>query len=212
MAKYNVNDQIEFLKLACPDPFWSITAKQDHVEGQARIFITRTFPTDDLTEVRKFLERYSKDHNLYWPVNPPNRQMRKKAERQDLKELRYLHVDLDPIAGEDLDAEREKIYEALTTKLPPGVPEPSAILDSGGGYWGLWILSEPMKLDGTIALAEEAKLWNVALENAFNKVLPGRADGCHNIDRIARLPGSVNYPDQKKLAKGRRESEAKVVK
>jgi len=212
MTTFSVADQVAFLKLACPDPFWSITIKQDHVPGEARVFATRSFPTDDLTEVKAFLEKYSPDHNLYWPVNPPNRQMRKKAERQDLKELRYLHVDLDPLEGEDVEEERKRIYEALTTKLPAGVPEPTAIIDSGGGYWGIWALTEPMALDGSLAMAEEAKLYNLQLERLFNKALPGRADGCHNIDRIARLPGSVNYPDKRKLGKGRVEAKATLLK
>ena len=44
---------------------------------------------------------------------------------------------------------------------------------------------------------EEAARWNQQLEVTF------RADRCHNVDRIMRLPGTINIPDAKKLQKGR---------
>ena len=82
---------------------------------------------------------------------------------------------------------------------PPFIPEPSVILDSGGGYWAIWMLAEPQTLTGH-AEVDVLGRYNQALEAALG------ADACHNIDRIARLPGTVNIPDENKLRKGRRPS------
>ena len=37
------------------------------------------------------------------------------------------------------------------------------------------------------------------------------ADHCHNIDRVMRVPGTLNYPNAKKRAAGRTVSLAKVI-
>lgn len=73
------------------------------------------------------------------------------------------------------------------------------------GIQGLWRLREPVAIDGDLAAAEDAKRWNLQLEVLFG------ADSCHNVDRILRLPGTVNRPDAKKRAKGRVEALAEVV-
>ena len=79
------------------------------------------------------------------------------------------------------------------------------IIFSGGGYQGFWKLEESIPVDGDLALAEDAKRYNQQLE------LDLGADNCHDIDRIMRLPGTVNIPDAKKKKKGRVETLAKLV-
>lgn len=157
-----------------------------------------TFRAGQEGDVVDFLERAAEgDLNVYFSVNPPARDMTKKALRTDIARMTHLHVDLDPRTGEDPAKERERLLGLLTTNLPEGVPAPSAIVDSGGGYWGFWRLDEPFVIDGDEARYEEAKLYNLQLELLFG------ADSCHNVDRIARLPGTVNWPDKRKLKKGR---------
>ena len=51
-----------------------------------------------------------------------------------------------------------------------------------------------------------AARYNLALEQKF------QADRCHNIDRIMRLPGTLNIPDERKKKKGREIALACVVK
>ena len=116
-----------------------------------------------------------------------------------------LHVDIDPRAGEDLEAERARALGLLTTNLPAGVPAPTVIVFSGGGYQGFWRLEEPIPINGDLAQAEDAKRYNQRLETLFG------ADQCHNIDRIMRLPGTVNVPDERKAKKGRVPMLAHVV-
>jgi hypothetical protein len=184
---------------------WLLTALP--VERQSGLYSnTRTFYPNDQDSVVDWLKEYSGgDYNIYFSVNPPNREMHKKAERTDIKSLCYLHVDLDPRAGENIYQEQERIENLLLNERPAGVPEPTMVTFSGGGYWGFWRLDNPTDIDGDEQLYEEAKLYNLQLELLFG------ADSCHNVDRIARLPGTVNYPDKRKAAKGRVPSLASIT-
>jgi hypothetical protein len=193
---------LTFLKKVYPDGPWPLTAIKPDKKG----IQTRTFYPATEAECLKWLEQYNGKWNLYWLINPPMRDIDKKADREDIKEVAYLHVDIDPREREDLTEERERIYGLLTGRLPEGVPPPNFIIDSGGGYWGFWDPEPTIPVDGDLAKAEDAKLYNLKLEQLF-----GCADSCHNIDRIARLPGSVNIPDANKLKKGRKEAVAKVL-
>lgn len=138
--------------------------------------------------------------NLYFHVNPTKGPMTKKAAKTDISALEYLHVDLDPRNGEDRDTERERILGRLTGFSP----EPTFILDSGNGYQAFWRLKTPEPLGGE-ADTERVEGYNLQLEYELG------ADKCHNTDRLMRLPGTTNYPNAKKRAKGRTEAQATVV-
>lgn len=143
----------------------------------------------------------NKTHNIYFSINPTRKPLNKKAEKTDIARLEWLHVDIDPAAGEDFEQERERIKAMLTTKRPEGIPEPSIIIDSGNGFWGMFRLSEPLDIPPPTSETdkpwERAEAYNRHLETVF------RADHCFNIDRIARLPGLTNWPDANKRKKGR---------
>ena len=133
--------------------------------------------------------------------------MAKKAKATDIAALTYLHVDIDPRKWSAdveidkaayLDEERVRILSLLREGRPAGVPKPTAIVFSGGGYQAFWRLVEPLPLDGSPEAADKAKLWSQSLERQF-----GCADSVHNVDRIMRLPGTVNVPTKKKRDNGR---------
>lgn len=189
--KPNLPAAIEFLERWRPGGPWQLTAiKPDRQDIQ-----TRTF--DKSGGALEWLTKMVGSYNLYFTVNPLLRSLNKKAEREDVASLAWLHVDIDPRAGEDIDVERTRALELLTTKLPDGVPRPTCVVYSGGGYQGFWRLEEPLPIGGEEAKYEDAKLYNIQLEQAFG------ADHCHNVDRIMRLPGTINWPNKKKAAKGR---------
>lgn len=88
---------------------------------------------------------------------------------------------------------------------PGGLPAPTLIVFSGGGYQAYWKLTEPLMVDGDMATAEDLKRYNLQIERVLG------ADNCHDISRIMRLPGTVNVPDAKKLKKGRAAALAELV-
>lgn len=192
----NFSASIEFLRAFHGDAPWVLTAIKD------RAVTTRTFHEEGAC--RLWLEEKGADHNIYFQVNPVRGDVEKKTAREDIAAMAWLHIDLDPRAGEDLEEEQKRILDSLLH--PPGdVPPPTCIIFSGGGYQGFWKLSTPIPIDGDVARAEDAKRYNTQLETLFS------SDATGNVDRIMRLPGTVNRPDAKKKAKGRRPALAKVV-
>lgn len=134
--------------------------------------------------------------NVYFSVGEPLKTVTKKMERADIARVWYLHVDLDPRAGEDLEKEQARILGVLRNPPAP-IPPPTGIINSGGGMQGYWALSEPLTVDGSEEVAETLKLYNVQIERALG------GDNCHDISRIMRVPGTINVPDAKKVKKGR---------
>jgi hypothetical protein len=191
---------IDFLNLWCPQGPWVLTAIEP--DRKEKGIDTMTFR--DPEEAIEWLEAQGHSRNLYFHVNPTTKDMRKKALRTDIAALAWLHVDIDPRAGEDIAEEQARALKVLQN--PPGnIPPPTVIVFSGGGYQGFWKLREPLPIGGDLAIAEEAKRYNLQIELLFG------ADNCHNVDRIMRLPGTINRPDAKKRKKGRVEALATLV-
>lgn len=150
---------------------------------------------------RVFIENHNGKSNIYFSVNPIKDGLDiKKAKKKDLALLRYLHIDLDPEASKPLEEERKRILEKLTSF----VPEPTVIIDSGGGYQGFWKLDSPIAVE-TVEEVEDLEGYNIQLA----LILGG--DACHNLDRIMRLPGTINIPTPIKIKKGRVEALAQTV-
>ena len=153
----------DFLEWLRPGGPWVLVAnpldKEKHPGGTS----TRTFT--ELHGLDGWLRSFEDgDFNFYVQVNPTKGPMSKKPGRKDIAALEFLHVDIDPRAGEDFAAERERIRTLLINNLPDCIPRPSAIIDSGNGYWGFWRLDEGMPIGGQEELYEQAKLYNLQLE------------------------------------------------
>jgi hypothetical protein len=192
---------IKFLQMFEPEGPWVLTAIPPHRKG----IKTSTFCPSSIDVLRGWLAERNGSANLYFHVNRPLRHLDKKAERQDIKEVRWLHVDIDPRVGEPIHDEQRRILSFLTNNLPASIPRPTLVVYSGGGYQAFWKLREPIPIDGNLSQADSAARYNLALEQKFE------ADRCHNIDRIMRLPGTLNIPDERKRKKGREIALARVV-
>jgi hypothetical protein len=186
-------EAVDFLKWLAPGGPWILTAINPSVRDS---IATVTFQAAEHQQVLEFLAAKGVDHNIYFQVNPATKVLTKKAERAEIASLAWLHIDIDPRPREDLAKEQERAL-GLLRNPPGGVPPPSAIVFSGGGYQGFWRLQDPFPINGDLARAEEAKRWNLQLELLFG------ADSCHNVDRIMRLPGTINWPNERKQKKGR---------
>lgn len=192
------DESARFLQLLYPEGPWTLTS----IEPDRKGITTQTFRL--IEEVLTWLDEHGAGRNIYYALNPLLGPVSKKAERENIMSLAFLHVDLDPRAGEDIEKEQARCLDLLQ-RPPEGVLPPTGINFSGGGYNGIWKLKVPFPIRGELALAEEAKLWNLQLE-----LLLG-ADACHNVDRILRLPGTLNRPGSKKRKKGRKIALAEIV-
>lgn len=141
--------------------------------------------------------------NIYFNLNPMKEAVAKKPKKEDIKALAFLHVDLDP-PKDTKKEDFEKCREELLAKLKAYDPPPTAIIDSGGGYQGIWKLNKPVLVDnGTTPESLEAYSQQIEIN------LEG--DHCRNIDRILRLSGSINIPNRRKRDAGRVEVKASIV-
>lgn len=154
-------------------------------------------------EVRAWLRAASAGaKNVYYSINQPGWALDKKAEKGDIRTVRALHVDIDPQKdGETPEDCKARAQVALAAFDPP----PSVVVDSGNGVQAMWLLEEPVTLDGSEDGWRRMEAYNLSLARAFG------ADHCHNVDRIFRLPGTTNVPNRKKRAKGRTERESTLL-
>ncbi len=121
--------------------------------------------------------------NVY--VGVASRGSGENGSKLNLRACRALWVDFDGDPG-DLDK--------LLAEFPF---QPSLLVHSGAGAHTYWLLEEPFILE----TAEQ--------RTRFEHVLKGLADALDgdrsatDASRILRVPGTVNYPDQRKRARGR---------
>jgi hypothetical protein len=159
-------------------------------DGKTKV-LAKTFRADDRGMARWVTDRNERDkYDLYFAPNPLKGPTSKKATKHDVREAAHLWADLDPKRGEDLESERTEMLRLLRDERPQNLPHPTWIIDSGRGYWGYWKLQEPQPVDGRGPLTATVERRGRGIEMAFGERY---ADGMRNIDRIARLPGTVNH-------------------
>jgi hypothetical protein len=189
-----------FLEQLRPSGCWVLTT----IVPDGRI---ETITAHSAREVRRFVEAHDGERNLYFSVNPTRTAMSRKAAKVDIAAIEYLLADLDPRDDESPEAAKARYRENLR-----GDPTPTVIIDSGNGIQALWRLSEPIVLPelitderGQRSLSPEAFKIIADVEER-NKALIERLGGdagTQNIDRILRLPGTMNLPNAKKRKAGR---------
>lgn len=197
----DINGSVEFLQRFRPGGPWVLVGINPHKKTTPQV---KTFDASTETELRTWLDERIGKLNLYFHVNPCRSGMQGKAKREDITEMSWLHVDIDPEQGQDIQEAANAAMEQLRN-APGGLPRPTCIIFSGGGVQGFWRLRDPYQIDGQPEHYEKAKLYNKQLEIIFG------GDNCHNVDRIMRLPGTINVPNELKRKKGREPALAYVV-
>lgn len=191
------DEAMKFLRKWRMDGPWVLTAISSSNDGIA----TKTFTIESLEEMQAWIENYNGKRNLYFTINEVSGNFDSKPSRLDVVTISVLQIDADPRIGENVEEEQKRILK----RLQKFVPHPSAIIFSGGGYQAYWFLETPILLDGTEATAIDAESYSVQLELLLD------ADRCSNCDRIFRLPGTINLPNEVKKKKGRVAALASVV-
>ena len=190
-------DSVKFLQKFRPGGPWTLT----FIVPDGRV-TTTTFFEHQIELMRETIEARRDHENIYFQVNSAGEaNLTKKAKKTDIVEAEWLHVDVDPQTDDPnlFDAERKNILKSLQEANPA----PTMIIDSGGGYQAFWRLDAPEKPDG--------KDWTEF--ESYNRwwELEFKGDHCHNIDRIMRLPGTINHPNAKKRQKGRATRQTELV-
>jgi len=199
--KGDTSRSIAFLKKFKKGGPWTIGA----IATDRKQVTFKTFK--DEKTASSFIEAENGVRNLYFLVNDTLRELSTKPSKNDISLGTWFFVDIDSNATDKENFEQDKIMmlSQLTDKLPKGIPKPTMIIGSGNGYWGFWRLKEPFIIEGTEDKWEDYESYNKRLEQVFG------GDHCFNVDRIARLPGTINIPNPVKRKKGRVEVEARLL-
>jgi hypothetical protein len=156
---------------------------------------TITITAHSTAEIESFIREHNGTRNQYYSVNPTKTAMSKKAKKTDIAAVEYLLGDLDPKSDETSQQAKTRYL----TQLESFEPKATALVDSGNGIQGLW------RLDPFIPLGNgsEAIIADVEARSAALMLRLGSKAGTQNIDRILRLPGTINLPNKAKLKAGR---------
>jgi hypothetical protein len=134
---------------------------------------------------REWLEKNWKSRNLHFHVNYFSGGP-KKATKADIPRARRCHADYDARPGETPQDAYARIHPALMKMPTP----PTWVISSGHGVNAVWNLVES-------AAADDVEAINYALAQALGDDVEG--DACWNVDRVLRLPGTINWPNKTKI-------------
>jgi hypothetical protein len=197
---------VAFLEKLRPGGPWVLVAI---VPLSGAITATTAYTTD---QVVAFIRTHNGQKNLYYQVNPTRTPLFKKAAKTDLAAIEYILSDCDPAADETSEAAKRRYLEQLNGAFKP---KATAGVDSGNGIQGLWKLKERITLgepiNGKFSPEDQAKIDDVEARAAAVMKRLGAKAGTQNIDRILRLPGTINLPNAKKQKEGRVACETKLL-
>lgn len=123
--------------------------------------------------------------NIYWTANRCDEEVGSKPSKEEITSARFAHVDIDPPKDGSPCDKTAVIRKLEACSLPPSV-----IVDSGNGIQALWRLA-----DDTNDL-ERVEAINRAIAQRF------AGDSGYNIDKLLRVPGTVNHPNKAKRERG----------
>jgi hypothetical protein len=169
-----------------------------HPDGN-RLVVGQSFPKTEAGQAAalRWLETADrKGYGIYFNANEvkPLGKGHAKAKEAEVSTIRFLHVDADLPAGTTPD-NFETARAELLAKIKAAPLVPSLIINSGNGFGLFWELVEPVTV--TAENLEDIKARNAALADQLG------GDDCENLDRVMRLPFTVNRPNAQKIKAGR---------
>ena len=225
LGRSKANSGIEhFLQELRSNGPWVLTAiLPDKPPSNSGIHPTITITAKTIGEAQQFVAEHNGKRNLYYSTNPTRHETRTKAAKTNIASIEYCLADLDPRDNESPDKAKARYLGQLNGNFKP---PPTVIVDSGNGIQCLWRLDPPIDLSpypiltvkdekgkDKLVLCPEAQLI-VNDAEARTKALMlrlGSEAGTQNIDRILRLPGTINLPNKAKREKGCVECQTELI-
>ena len=145
--------------------------------------------------VDDFIKRYNGQYNIYFMVNEPDENApHKKLGKHHVSMLHGVWLDADPDPLIDFNEERIRLFQFADDLIGADNP-PTYIIDSGGGIQAFWLLKRPVSADQKSIATFEALSNGLAEQYSTDTVF--------NVDRIMRVPFTLNIPTPKKERIGR---------
>jgi hypothetical protein len=131
----------------------------------------------------------ARGRGIYWTVNRVQPGCNRKPAKFEIESARFAHVDIDPPKDGKSWEKKRALADLQALPCPP-----TFTIDSGNGLQAFWRFSDPTD--------NQEAIENLNADIARHV----GGDACHNIDRLVRVPGFINFPNKSKRAAGRRES------
>ena len=138
--------------------------------------------------------------NVYFHPNETPPGCNRKPSRAQMVAALCRHVDIEPVIGLPQIEERRRLLALAEALAANPATRPTVIIDSGNGIQILWATQREVLTPDAIARVE--------VENRAIAAVLG-ADAAFNVDRLLRLPGTLNLPTLHKQQLGRRVSTAR---
>jgi hypothetical protein len=190
-------------------PFWTevtdtrhVTLAAIHPDSQA--IDARTFTNAAVEEACDWIADHQRSgRNIYFQPNATPPDCARKPRKTDMVAVTCRFADIDPDdEHHELSDERDRLRRLAEHLSRDPATAPTAIIDSGNGIQPLWATTRK-PLDEWVVSRVEAE--TRAIEAALG------AGGTQNIDRLLRLPGTVNFPNAAKRNRGRGVSCARLL-
>jgi hypothetical protein len=140
--------------------------------------------------------------NIYFQPNETFPDCASKPAKSSMMAGLSRFADIDPADGFPLAEERNRLERLADHLDADTIYQPTVIIDSGNGAQVIWATAREVLSPQIVARIEaETK----AIEASLG------AGGTHDITRLLRLPGTVNFPNAAKLARGRGVGRARVL-
>lgn len=178
---------------------WSVI-ELDPTDDSA-VPIARQFATQQAIHAHITTKNGTK--NLYFLPNRTSPGIQTTPTKAQITHVTSLYADLDLPKTGPFSTPTQENFARLLTKLRALTPQPTVIIFSGGGYQAFWLF--PESLPATPQTVEYVEATSKAIGQAL------RSDAVQNINRLMRLPGTINIPNRSKLARGRTKSLARVI-
>jgi hypothetical protein len=232
MSKLDINQALYFLDMLDPGGRHTIASEAPFggVENGPKWEPGCTFESWQRKQlINDIKERQERKSNVYYSVNRPC----KVSERQgwwgknnidDIIRIRALGFDIDFTS---FQRDQEAVLKFISDKLINEL-QPSVVINTGGGFHLIYFLSkfintyihrpaltEEFQKENKVSITFRSEI--TALAHDFESMLRGiftllpvKIDNMSNIDRVLRLPGTVNYPKLEKQAKGQKPALAHI--
>lgn len=136
----------------------------------------KTYETKKHIVISEFIHCYVSMNTFYYP----------KRTKKALRKLGFFYVDVDPRM---VGISKEEALKGIHQKIKDGIiPKPSAIVDSGGGYYVIY------KIDPVFAASEKIVKLFGHIESFLVDMLSdvGGDDNAKDVCRVLRVPGTIN--------------------
>lgn len=201
MDDFDQDVPLDFLSRIFPDTPWALAAIEPFPErSNARVEVLLATPQEQ-TKVKNWLAKYNNVWNLYFIVNTTAPNIRTSPLKSEITQVRALHVDVD-FSSIPTQEDWDEALSSIRNLTPP----PTVIINSGGGYQAFWLFDKPLPTDTEEAYGDRVESVNQAIARYVNG-----GDHCHNVNRLMRLPGTMNVLNKKKLASGRAPARTFIV-